>query len=144
MIRHDSLSEIFTVMILIAGAISALLSIDVKALARKGEFYLVMIVSTMGACLMSGAADLIMVFLALETTTIPLYVLAAFNRRRSALVGKRHEVFPVRLVRFGAAALRLEPALRLQRRDQPLRDCDLPVVVRVRRPTPFRCWSPSR
>ncbi len=95
MIRHDSLSEIFTVMILIAGAISALLSIDVKALARKGEFYLVLIVSTMGACLMSGAADLIMVFLALETTTIPLYVLAAFNRRdrRSSESGMKYFLF---------------------------------------------------
>jgi NADH-quinone oxidoreductase subunit N len=94
-IRHDSLAEIFKVMILIAGAITALLSIDVATLSRRGEFYLVIIVSTLGGCLMSGAADLIMVFVALETTTIPLYILAAFNRndRRSSESGMKYFLF---------------------------------------------------
>ncbi|MEP7294252.1 MAG: proton-conducting transporter membrane subunit, partial [Chloroflexota bacterium] len=93
--RHDTLSEIFKIMILIAGAITALLTIDVKGLSRKGEFYLVVIVSTLGATLMSGAADLIMVFLALETTTIPLYILAAFNRKdsRSSESGMKYFLF---------------------------------------------------
>src|SRR5262245_36574802 len=59
--RHDVLAEIFKVMVLIAAAVTALLSIDVKGISRKGEFYLVIIVSSLGACLMSGAADLIMV-----------------------------------------------------------------------------------
>ncbi len=94
-IRHDALSEIFSIMVLIAAAITALMTIDVKGLARKGEFYLVIIVSSLGACLMSGAADLIMVFLALETTTIPLYILAAFNRndRRSSESGMKYFLF---------------------------------------------------
>ena len=94
-IRHDALSEIFMVMVLIAAAITALMSVDVEGLARKGEFYLVIIVSSLGACLMSGAADLIMVFLALETTTIPLYILAAFNRgdRRSSESGMKYFLF---------------------------------------------------
>ncbi len=94
-IRHDTLAEIFKIMVLIAAAITALLTVDVNGLARKGEFYLVIVVSSLGACLMSGAADLIMVFLALETTTIPLYILAAFNRsdRRSSESGMKYFLF---------------------------------------------------
>ena len=95
MVRHDTLAQIFKVMVLIAGALTAFMSIDVAGVGRKGEFYLIVIVSTLGACLMAGAADLIMVLLALETTTIPLYVLAAFKRddRRSSESGMKYFLF---------------------------------------------------
>ncbi|MDX2163282.1 MAG: NADH-quinone oxidoreductase subunit N [bacterium] len=95
MVRHDMLALIFKVMILFAGALTALMAVDSAGVGRKGEFYLIMIVSTLGACLISGAADLIMVFLALETTTIPLYVLAAFKRgdARSSESGMKYFLF---------------------------------------------------
>jgi NADH-quinone oxidoreductase subunit N len=80
MIRHDILSQFFTVMVLLAGAITSLIAVDSRNLARKGEFYLIIIVSTLGASLMAAASDLIMVFVALETTSIPLYILAGLNR----------------------------------------------------------------
>ncbi len=93
--RHDALAHIFKVMILIAGAITAVLAADVKSTARKGEFYLIMIVSTLGATLMSGASDLVIMFLALETMTIPLYILAAFNRgdNKSSESGMKYFLF---------------------------------------------------
>ena len=47
MVRHDTLAEIFKVMVLIAGALTALMAVDVRGLGRKGEFYLVMIVSSL-------------------------------------------------------------------------------------------------
>ncbi|NDJ61537.1 MAG: NADH-quinone oxidoreductase subunit N, partial [Chloroflexi bacterium] len=95
MIRHDALAHIFKVMVLLGGALTALLAMNTNSLGRKGEFYLIISVSTLGACLMSGAADLIMVFLALETTTIPLYVLAAFRRddKRSSESGMKYFLF---------------------------------------------------
>lgn len=95
MVRHDVLGQIFKVMILLAGAITSLLAMDVSGVGRKGEFYLVIIVATLGACLMSSAADLIMVFVALETTTIPLYILAGFRRNdgRSAESGMKYFLF---------------------------------------------------
>lgn len=80
MIRYDVLTQIFKVMVLAAAAITCLMSIDVKGIGRKGEFYLIIIVSTLGMTLLAGSADLIMVFLALETTSIPLYILATFKR----------------------------------------------------------------
>lgn len=95
MVRYDVLSQIFKVMVLLAAAITCLMSIDVKGVGRKGEFYLILIVSTLGMTLLSGAADLIMVFLALETTSIPLYILVAFKRddQKSAEGGVKYFLF---------------------------------------------------
>lgn len=45
---------------------------------ERGEFYTLMLFSIAGMMLMAQAADLIVVFLALELLSIPLYVLAAF------------------------------------------------------------------
>jgi len=94
MVRHDALGQIFKVMVLLAGSITCLMSIDVKGIGSKGEYYLVIIVATLGACLMSSSADLIMLFLALETTTIPLYILAAFKRDdKSTEAGLKYFLF---------------------------------------------------
>ena len=95
MVRHDALAQIFKVMVLLAGGITALMAVDSTGVGRKGEFYLIIIVSTLGATLLSAAADLIMVFLALETLSIPLYILAAFRRNdsRSAESGMKYFLF---------------------------------------------------
>ncbi|MFW5771894.1 MAG: NADH-quinone oxidoreductase subunit N [Phototrophicaceae bacterium] len=94
MIRHDSLSQVFKVMILLAGSITALMAALTSELARKGEFYLIVIISTLGATLMAASSDLIMIFLALETTSIPLYILAAFRRdERSGESGMKYFLF---------------------------------------------------
>ncbi len=95
MVRHDTLSQIFKVMVLLAGAITSLLAVSTVELAKKGEFYLIVIVSTLGACLMAGANDLIMVFVALETTSIPLYILAGFRKddMRSVESGMKYFLF---------------------------------------------------
>jgi NADH-quinone oxidoreductase subunit N len=46
------------------------------------EYYALMVFSAAGMVMMTTANDLIVVFLALEVLSIPLYVLAAFDRRR--------------------------------------------------------------
>ena len=46
------------------------------------EYYALMMLSSAGMVIMTTANDLIVVFLALEILSIPLYVLAAFDRRR--------------------------------------------------------------
>lgn len=95
MVRHDALAQIFKVMVLLGGSLSALMAVDMKQLGKRGEFYLIIVVSTLGACLISGAADLIMVFLGLETLSIPLYILAAFRRddARSAESGMKYFLY---------------------------------------------------
>jgi NADH-quinone oxidoreductase subunit N len=68
--------------------ISAILGVGVgydflhRMKINRGEYYVLMLVSTAGMLLMVHAYDLIVVFLALELLSIPLYVLAGFARPR--------------------------------------------------------------
>jgi NADH-quinone oxidoreductase subunit N len=78
MLRLDWLGFTFTILFMFAGMITALLSIDLSEVGKRGEYYLLMLVSMMGMCLMASSADLIMLYLAIETTSIPLYILAGF------------------------------------------------------------------
>jgi NADH-quinone oxidoreductase subunit N len=78
MLRQDWLSFAFILILLFAASITSLFSMDVKGLGQKGEFYVLMLVSTLGMCLMVSSADIIMLYLAIETTSIPMYILAVF------------------------------------------------------------------
>lgn len=95
MIHFDPMAAIFKVMVLFAGAITSLLAIQDSGVRNKGEFHLIIIISTLGGCLLASAADLIMVFVALETVSIPLYILAAFRRTsdESAESGMKYFLF---------------------------------------------------
>jgi NADH-quinone oxidoreductase subunit N len=61
-----------------AAAITAMFAMDMKGVGQKGEFYILMLISTVGMCLMASSADLTMLYLAIETTSIPMYILAGF------------------------------------------------------------------
>jgi NADH-quinone oxidoreductase subunit N len=78
MIRDDWLGFTLRMVFLFGAAITALFASDAQGLGRKGEFYTLLLVSTLGMNLMASAGDLIMLYLAIETTSIPLYILAGF------------------------------------------------------------------
>jgi NADH-quinone oxidoreductase subunit N len=81
MLRHDWLAFAFNIMFMFAAAITAMFAMDVNELGQKGEFYVLMLISTLGMSLMAAAADIIMLYLAIETTSIPMYILAGFMTR---------------------------------------------------------------
>ncbi|MHB8751456.1 MAG: NADH-quinone oxidoreductase subunit N, partial [Aggregatilineales bacterium] len=95
MIRDDGLSQLFRVIVIIGAGLASLISMDSPGIGRRGEFYAVLLVATIGTCFMSSAADLIMVFIALETTSISLYILAGFlrNNARSTEAGMKYFLF---------------------------------------------------
>ena len=78
MLRHDWPAFTFKVVLLFAAAVSALLSTGLPEVSGRGEYYVLLIVATLGMNLMAASADLMMLFLAIETTSIPLYILAGF------------------------------------------------------------------
>jgi NADH-quinone oxidoreductase subunit N len=80
MLRYDWLGFSFTLLFLFGAAVTSLFAMEIKSLGQKGEFYLLLLVSTIGMTLMASSADLIMLFLAIETTSIPLYILAGFYK----------------------------------------------------------------
>ncbi|NIS80690.1 MAG: NADH-quinone oxidoreductase subunit NuoN [Anaerolineales bacterium] len=77
-IRHDWPAFSFKIVFLFAAAVTSLLSLNVQSVSGRGEYFALLIVSTLGMNLMASAADLIMLFLAIESTSIPLYILAGF------------------------------------------------------------------
>jgi NADH-quinone oxidoreductase subunit N len=81
MIRQDWLSFAFNILFMFAAAITALFAMDMQGVGQKGEFYVLMLISTLGMSLMASAADIIMLYLAIETTSIPMYILAGFMTR---------------------------------------------------------------
>lgn len=79
---RDAIALVLQAAALVASLITLWLSGDYVERTRleAGEFYALLLASALGAMVMAGGADLIMVFLGLETLSIPLYVLAAFAR----------------------------------------------------------------
>lgn len=95
MIRLDWLAFTFKMVAIFGAAITSLFAMNYKGIARKGEFYILLVVSTMGMGLMAGAANLIMLFLAIETASIPLYVMAGFMKadKKSIEAGFKYLLF---------------------------------------------------
>jgi len=95
MIRDDGLAFFFRMMFIFSGMIVALLSVDSPGVGDKGEYYALIIGAVIGMNFMASAADLIMVYLAIETTSISLYLLAGFLREddKSAESGLKYFLF---------------------------------------------------
>lgn len=84
MVRVDGFARFLQALVL--GTALAVIALAYDYLKRtgleRGEFYVLLVFAVMGMMLMAVAADLIVVFLALELLSIPLYVLAGLARPR--------------------------------------------------------------
>ena len=78
MIRFDWLGFFFKMLFMFAGAATALLFMDNEKIGHRGEAYLMLLASLLGMDLMAVSSDLVMLYLAIETTSIPLYILSGF------------------------------------------------------------------
>jgi NADH-quinone oxidoreductase subunit N len=95
MVRFDWLAFVFKMFIIFASAITALFFMDAAQLNKRAESYLLLLAATIGMCLMVSASDLVMLFLAIETTSIPMYVLAGFmlDDKKSTEAGFKYLLF---------------------------------------------------
>lgn len=84
MLIVDPFAALLNIIILVTALISILFSLDYlyKVGIVRGEYYPLLLFSISGMMLMAMAADLIVVFLALELLSIPLYILSGFGRPR--------------------------------------------------------------
>jgi NADH-quinone oxidoreductase subunit N len=82
MLVLDGFSTFVNALLLVSGLLGIALAYGyVKRMGiERGEYYTLLLFSVTGMMLMAQSTDLIMVFLALELLSIPLYVLAAFAR----------------------------------------------------------------
>jgi NADH-quinone oxidoreductase subunit N len=92
MIRNDNLANIFRVMVITVGGLTCFLGMGDLRLRYKGEFYAIIIIASIGASLLSAASDIIMLFVALETLSISLYILAGFVREPENPTAEESEI----------------------------------------------------
>ncbi len=94
-VRFDWLGFFFKILFMFAGAVTALLLMDHEKAGRRGESYLLLLASLLGMNLMAVSADLVMLYLSIETASIPLYILAGFivSDERSTEAGFKYFLF---------------------------------------------------
>jgi NADH-quinone oxidoreductase subunit N len=78
MVQFDWLGFLFKMLFIFAAFVTVFFFMDTDNLNQRAEAYLLLIAATIGMCLMASSADLVMLYLAIETTSIPLYILAGF------------------------------------------------------------------
>jgi NADH-quinone oxidoreductase subunit N len=84
MAAADGYSLFLNLVFLITAGLAILISIEyvIREGMAVGEYYALLLLATAGMMLMGAATDLIIIFLALEILSIPLYVLTGLNRTR--------------------------------------------------------------
>ncbi len=82
MIRVDHFSVFFHVVVLMVALATILMSLDYLPFQKidHGEYYALILLGAVGMCLMSSAVELVLIFIALEISSISSYVLAGFRR----------------------------------------------------------------
>jgi len=83
MVKVDAFSTFFHVLVTAIAAVVILSSFEYMQIQqiRAGEYYGLILFGTVGMCLMSSAVELVLIFIALEISSISTYVLAGFRRR---------------------------------------------------------------
>jgi NADH-quinone oxidoreductase subunit N len=83
MIKVDGFSIFFHLLVTAITAVVILSSFEYMAVQRirAGEYYGLILLGAVGMCLMSSAVELVLIFIALEISSISTYVLAGFRRR---------------------------------------------------------------
>jgi len=94
LISFDQFTLVFRVLFLLVLALVSLLSINSERL-QHGEYFALLATSTIGFNLMAASADLVMLYVALETASISLYILAAFSKQeqRSVEAGIKYFIY---------------------------------------------------
>jgi len=95
MVRADSVGQVFRAVFLLGGVLVALMSMDFQALRQDGPYYGVLLFSLLGMCLMAVAENLVMLYVAMELTSISAYVLVGYLRETplSAEAGLKYFLF---------------------------------------------------
>ena len=86
MVRVEAFSVFFHFLVIAIAAVAILSSFEYLQVQRirAGEYYALILFGTVGMCLMSSAIELVLIFVALEISSISTYVLAGFRRRDAA------------------------------------------------------------
>ncbi len=80
MLSYGRTAAFIKQVILLLTIITALISIDSKFTRHIGEYFALLLLATVGMMLLVSSDNLLLIFVALELTSLPLYALTAFNK----------------------------------------------------------------
>ena len=85
-VRVEAFSVFFHVLFIAIAAVSILSSFEYLKVQRirAGEYYALVLLGTVGMCLMSSAIELVLIFIALEISSIATYILVGFRRHNAS------------------------------------------------------------
>jgi NADH-quinone oxidoreductase subunit N len=85
-VQVDGFSVFFHVLVVAIAAVVILTSYEYMSVQRirAGEYYALILFGAVGMALMSSAIELVLIFIALEISSISSYVLAGFRRREAS------------------------------------------------------------
>lgn len=81
MLVVDPLTQLVKVALLALTIFTILLSMDSDFTTHVGEYLALILLGTVGMMFLVSAEDILMIFIALELTSLSLYILTAFNKR---------------------------------------------------------------
>jgi NADH-quinone oxidoreductase subunit N len=81
MLVSSPLTRLAKQVILVLAIFTLAFALEQRFTEHVGEFIALVLLSTLGMMFLVSSEDLLMLFVALELTSIPLYVLTAFNKR---------------------------------------------------------------
>src|SRR5437879_4491342 len=163
MVNVDTFSVFFHFLVTTVTAVVILTSYEYMEVQqiRAGEYYGLILFGAVGMCLMSSAVELVLIFIALEISSISTYILAGFRRR--AVISSEASVKYFLLGSFATAFFLYGIALmfgatgstRISAISQVLRSGSIPVLayagialmfVRLGfkvAAAPFHIWTPD-
>ena len=95
MVVMDPFVTYFEILFLLAAFITILLSLHYLTVEEKvhGEYYALLLLAVLGMMIMVKAEDLIIVFLGIETMSLPIYILAGYLRKEANRTNHRSSTF---------------------------------------------------
>ena len=67
--------------LLVLTILTAVISVDTDFTPHAGEYFALVLLAALGMMFLAGSEDILMIFVALELTSLSLYILTAFNKR---------------------------------------------------------------
>jgi NADH-quinone oxidoreductase subunit N len=91
----DALTQTIKIALLAFTVFTLVISVDASFTIHVGEYFALILLGTLGMMFLVNAEDILMIFIALELTSLSLYILTAFNRSsvRSAEAALKYFLF---------------------------------------------------
>lgn len=83
MLVVDPLTQCIKIALLVLTVFTLLITVDTDFTPHTGEYFALVLLATAGMMFLVSSEDLLMIFIALELTSLSLYILTAFNKRKA-------------------------------------------------------------